>query len=577
MNISSGGLAFVRYLLIAWLVSGGPSATTWAGTAPVTQIPDGSRVSLQTVGVFPNLEIPVAVELSEDLAYVLDSKGLSIFDISRPDRPEMLGTTPASGNILALGDGLALVGVPGSFSVIDVRNPSHPTNVAQHSVRMQVSMTASEALTGLAMNGRLAYVGFPGGGLMVYDLSDPEKPEFRGGVSPSGDPGFIGYGGGGITSLHEDHVVVTQTDFYGPTRASKAPDGVRLMKKESLLSGKILTDSQSSFSVQGILAGRTGDTRPRKAAGSGRLLLVPAGALGLMVFDLSSTFPDRQYFPKGPALDVSVSGSRAFLACGSEGVNVVDVGRPEALRSLGGQALKSSVSLVRVRGDFIYALTGDNGIQILRMIPDTTPLKQQTITWSTPVEIVENPRVPLVAKSSSGLPIRFKLLRSSPIKVEIKEETESEYIGTGPLIPILKTPTHVGNISSEFGLILRPNILPITVDILASQEGDHEYLPTESRRTITLVFATRIAIEPDPSDPGRRVLVKIPTTEAVSYVGSTRWFETKPAYRIEGSTNLVEWFSLSPAQHRAGSPPVPVTLPADGVACFMRLVKMPLD
>ena len=577
MNISSGGLAFVRYLLIAWLVSGGPSATTWAGTAPVTQIPDGSRVSLQTVGVFPNLEIPVAVELSEDLAYVLDSKGLSIFDISRPDRPEMLGTTPASGNFLALGDGLALVGVPGSFSVIDVRNPSHPTNVAQHSVRMQVSMTASEALTGLAMNGRLAYVGFPGGGLMVYDLSDPEKPEFRGGVSPSGDPGFIGYGGGGITSLHEDHVVVTQTDFYGPTRASKAPDGVRLMKKESLLSGKILTDSQSSFSVQGILAGRTGDTRPRKAAGSGRLLLVPAGALGLMVFDLSSTFPDRQYFPKGPALDVSVSGSRAFLACGSEGVNVVDVGRPDALRSLGGQALKSSVSLVRVRGDFIYALTGDNGIQILRMIPDTTPLKQQTITWSTPVEIVENPRVPLVAKSSSGLPIRFKLLRSSPIKVEIKEETESEYIGTGPLIPILKTPTHVGNISSEFGLILRPNILPITVDILASQEGDHEYLPTESRRTITLVFATRIAIEPDPSDPGRRVLVKIPTTEAVSYVGSTRWFETKPAYRIEGSTNLVEWFSLSPAQHRAGSPPVPVTLPADGVACFMRLVKMPLD
>ena len=577
MNISSGGLAFVRYLLIAWLVSGGPSATTWAGTAPVTQIPDGSRVSLQTVGVFPNLEIPAAVELSGDLAYVLDSKGLSIFDISRPDRPEMLGTTPASGNILALGDGLALVGVPGSFSVIDVRNPSHPTNVAQHSVRMQVSMTASEALTGLAMNGRLAYVGFPGGGLMVYDLSDPEKPEFRGGVSPSGDPGFIGYGGGGITSLHEDHVVVTQTDFYGPTRASKAPDGVRLMKKESLLSGKILTDSQSSFSVQGILAGRTGDTRPRKAAGSGRLLLVPAGALGLMVFDLSSTFPDRQYFPKGPALDVSVSGSRAFLACGSEGVNVVDVGRPEALRSLGGQALKSSVSLVRVRGDFIYALTGDNGIQILRMIPDTTPLKQQTITWSTPVEIVENPRVPLVAKSSSGLPIRFKLLRSSPIKVEIKEETESEYIGTGPLIPILKTPTHVGNISSEFGLILRPNILPITVDILASQEGDHEYLPTESRRTITLVFATRIAIEPDPSDPGRRVLVKIPTTEAVSYVGSTRWFETKPAYRIEGSTNLVEWFSLSPAQHRAGSPPVPVTLPADGVACFMRLVKMPLD
>ena len=577
MNRSSGGLAFVRYLLIAWLVSGGPSATTWAGTAPVTQIPDGSRVSLQTVGVFPNLEMPAAVELSGDLAYVLDSKGLSIFDISRPDRPEMLGTTPASGNILALGDGLALVGVPGSFSVIDVRNPSHPTNVAQHSVRMQVSMTASEALTGLAMNGRLAYVGFPGGGLMVYDLSDPEKPEFRGGVSPSGDPGFIGYGGGGITSLHEDHVVVTQTDFYGPTRASKAPDGVRLMKKESLLSGKILTDSQSSFSVQGILAGRTGDTRPRKAAGSGRLLLVPAGALGLMVFDLSSTFPDRQYFPKGPALDVSVSGSRAFLACGSEGVNVVDVGRPEALRSLGGQALKSSVSLVRVRGDFIYALTGDNGIQILRMIPDTTPLKQQTITWSTPVEIVENPRVPLVAKSSSGLPIRFKLLRSSPIKVEIKEETESEYIGTGPLIPILKTPTHVGNISSEFGLILRPNILPITVDILASQEGDHEYLPTESRRTITLVFATRIAIEPDPSDPGRRVLVKIPTTEAVSYVGSTRWFETKPAYRIEGSTNLVEWFSLSPAQHRAGSPPVPVTLPADGVACFMRLVKMPLD
>ncbi|NCW28266.1 MAG: hypothetical protein EBV83_08260, partial [Verrucomicrobia bacterium] len=541
MKLPSPRRASCGSLLIALLVCGATPGLTQAGTVPATEIPDGSRVSLQTVGVFPNLQMPAAMELSGDRAYVLDSKGLSIFDISRPDRPEMLGTTPASGNFLALGDGLALVGVPGSFSVIDVRNPSHPTNVAQHSVRMQVSMTASVALTGLAMNGRLAYVGFPGGGLMVYDLSDPAKLEFRGGLNPSGDPGFSGYGGGGITSLHEEHVVVTQTDFYGPTRTPKAPDGVRLVKKESLLSGKILTDNPPSFWIQGVLAGRTGDTRPGKAAGFGRLLLVPAGALGLMVFDLSSTLPDRQYFPKGPALDVSVSGSRAFLACGSEGVNIVDVGQPEALRSLGGQALKASVNQVRTRGDFIYALTGDNEIQILRMIPETTPLKRQTITWSTPIEIVENPRVPLVAKSSSGLPIHFKVLGSSPIKVEIKEETESEYIRTGPLMPILKTPTYVGNISSQFGLILRPNILPITVDILASQVGDHEYLPTESRRTITLVFATRIAIEPDPSDPDRSVLVKIPTTEAVSYVGSTGWSETKPAYRIEGSTNLVEW------------------------------------
>jgi hypothetical protein len=71
--------------------------------------------------------------------------------------------------------------------------------------------------------------------------------------------------------------------------------------------------------------------------------------------------------------------------------------------------------------------------------------------------------------------------------------------------------------------------------------------------------------------------VKIPNTEAVSYVGSTGWSETKPAYRIEGSTNLVEWFSLSPVSHRAGSPPVPVTLPAGRTACFVRLVKMPLN
>ena len=112
MKLPSPRRASCGSLLIALLVCGATPGLTQAGTVPATEIPDGSRVSLQTVGVFPNLQMPAAMELSGDRAYVLDSKGLSSFDLSRPDRPEMRGTTPASGNFPALGDRLALVGAP---------------------------------------------------------------------------------------------------------------------------------------------------------------------------------------------------------------------------------------------------------------------------------------------------------------------------------------------------------------------------------------------------------------------------------------------------------------------------------
>lgn len=145
------------------------------------------------MGEFPGIQSPLAMELSGNRAYVLDSQELSIFDLSKPDQLTLLGSAPASGRLLALGDGVALVGAPSAIEVVDIRTASHPTNVARNTVGMQFGLEIeTRSLGGISMDGRTGFLGFAGGGLMVYDLSNPENLNFRGGVPIDGIPGLMG-------------------------------------------------------------------------------------------------------------------------------------------------------------------------------------------------------------------------------------------------------------------------------------------------------------------------------------------------------------------------------------------------
>src|SRR4030042_413570 len=146
------------------------------------------------VGLAHALEYPLKVYISGKYAYVasIDDSGLSIIDISDPTNPVEVGyiqdDSQLGGTATALNhpEGVFVSGkyayisswIDDSLSVIDVSNPSYPTEVGY-------ILDDSQGGTAIALDGacevyvvgKYAYVtGFYDHGLSIINVSDPTNP-----------------------------------------------------------------------------------------------------------------------------------------------------------------------------------------------------------------------------------------------------------------------------------------------------------------------------------------------------------------------------------------------------------------
>lgn len=81
------------------------------------------------------------------------------------------------------------------------------------------------------------------------------------------------------------------------------------------------------------------------------------------------------YRTNGSVNGVAVSGSRAYLAARGEGLEIVDISDPSAIRRLGGIDTWDALD-VAVEGSYAYVADGDNG---LRVIDISDPARPQIV------------------------------------------------------------------------------------------------------------------------------------------------------------------------------------------------------
>lgn len=113
------------------------------------------------------------MRIRDGLAYTL-ANGFSIYDVSDPSAPSLLGTTLLGGNIHQFVDvdgPLACVLGYDGLSVLDVSIPSTPTVTGFAPV--------NDYVFGLALSGQTAFIATNGSDLVAYDLTNATNPVRR--------------------------------------------------------------------------------------------------------------------------------------------------------------------------------------------------------------------------------------------------------------------------------------------------------------------------------------------------------------------------------------------------------------
>jgi hypothetical protein len=125
---------------------------------------------------YPTSKLAYDVAVDGERAYLAESKGLYIFDISDPESPTEIGFWPTPGgdiSVVAAGGGFAYAGAGrNGLLVVDVSEPMTPTVTGVY--------TVDDYIADVTLRGETVYLAADEAGLHMVDVSDPVSPTLLG-------------------------------------------------------------------------------------------------------------------------------------------------------------------------------------------------------------------------------------------------------------------------------------------------------------------------------------------------------------------------------------------------------------
>ena len=362
------------------------------------------------------------VEVDGDHAFVADDQGLLVIDISVPASPVLPSgasvSIPGARAVAVAGNFAYVVSVTAPrFHVVDVSDPTTPSLVA--------SLGALASPSDVVVDGDVAFVSDGILGLVAIDVSRPTAPVVRGSVPiPGGGAavvvdGDIAYVAGGSGAL----AVIDVSEPLSPgiprsVALPSAPTGVALGGHHAYVScgadGVVVLKRSEEVAMvsEGV---RDFSGSAYDVAVSGNTALIAAHSAGLVTVDVTSPAnPGYHYYvwevTTAVAVDVAgehafvidegfglwvinlsdleiagscslaavnravtVSGDYAYVACGNDGLAVVDVQDPMNPVFVAGATTPSHAYGLDVAGNYAYVACGDDGLQVFDISVPTAP------------------------------------------------------------------------------------------------------------------------------------------------------------------------------------------------------------
>ncbi|MCA9759073.1 MAG: hypothetical protein KDA27_24990, partial [Candidatus Eisenbacteria bacterium] len=283
------------------------------------------------------------VTAQDNLAYVSDLfGGLRIYDVSNPTSPfltgELLFFPLGLPEATVVRDGIAYVGDWQGLFIVDVSDPSNPT---------QLSFLTAGISFDLALEGNLLYSA-DGYGVAIFDVSDPAHPTQVGGVS----------------GIH-----------FGDIYYNVKIEGDRLYLADSIEGLRIFDLSTPSLPAEiGLIDARgfsygveVQDNHAFIANGNRGLRIVDLGAVGGPA-EIGSV--DTPWV----AFAVDMDETHAFVADGLSGLRVIDITNPGAPFETGHLTNADWMYDVAVEGNIAVVANGNIGTGIIDVSDPAAPI-----------------------------------------------------------------------------------------------------------------------------------------------------------------------------------------------------------
>jgi hypothetical protein len=333
-----------------------------------------------------------AVDVQEDIAYLGVGPRIYVLDISDPSAPKFMGQSGvmpgvvqsviASGNYIYVADG------KGYLRVIDVSDPTQPTQVA--------SLVEHSYARGLALDGTTLYIADNPFGMRVVDVSDPLNPRKIGEVNIPGATSSVAIDGSRAFlagSTDENNLVVI--DISNPAQPVKTASIVIPESEGSVVYAVEVRDNFAYVAAgnPGLIVVDISDPAlPIKAGAFDTLwadgLVIEGNTLyladmdGLYILDISDPKHPSQtgllalplYQQDAPGQrNMVIQNGKVFFANGNQGMLVVDASGQPTLTGRFDVPLPGADLDVLVDNNIAYVIADTLGLYTLDVTDPSQP------------------------------------------------------------------------------------------------------------------------------------------------------------------------------------------------------------
>jgi hypothetical protein len=340
-------------------------------------------INLFTLGVPGSVS---ALEVREDYLYaVAGSGGLRIYDVTALNDPEFVGAwgTADPANRLRLGGNYAYVACDGGrLEIVSIQNPAALSLVATY--------LTSGRLSDIDVVGNYALLGNTNGTVVLLEISDPTDPiavstnTVAGGVTAVrlvGANAYVRTATGGLVILPLTGPTPTAPELQAAVSAQLAAAGQTAVMSVSIAgtpplsfqwrkNGVVLTNdarisgtTNAWLVISNSILADTGNYAVTVSNALGQLV----SSNGLTVVNPGAPVLRGEFHPGGSAQSIAVKDFAAYVAAGTNGLEIFSVVNPQLPYRIGGNDVVGFSSGVQVAGATAYVATGSEGLQLFNI------------------------------------------------------------------------------------------------------------------------------------------------------------------------------------------------------------------
>lgn len=282
------------------------------------------------------------INVSSPYAYLGNGANATIFDISTPSAPVILGAYEKEGwiqDVMPISNYMYVCDWSGGVDVVSIANPAEPTLTTNF---------ANPVNADIMFDGNYGYVASRDGGLTVMDVSNPAAPTLVGTYTTTGSLRKVSYGAITIGGTPTGHIFTAEVSGLGAVNVSAPGTSMSY-------SGRVNVLAPASGICYSVVV-------------RDNLAYLSYGDVGVRIIDVTS--PTNMFevgsraTPGGTTRNMVLKGDYAYVADRGGGVLVLDISDPANIDSVT-SFIQGTTNTVALSGNYVYAAMRDYGIGII--------------------------------------------------------------------------------------------------------------------------------------------------------------------------------------------------------------------